>query len=454
MALIKCPECGREISSTVTECPHCGYQLRKRSQKVGLNDTQKKQILIICLIAVAVIAIVLGGYFVTKLDSSQQAAVVSLNNQMEKCIQTKIKGKSTDELSEYKRECLKLVEDYDQMEWKQRIRVAKHKEIEKRIKEIDIAVDNNRNNAVAHVSELIDAIKEVSLESEADIKEADNAYLQLDDKQRKEVKNYAELEEAKVKYDELCVNETITLINKIGKVSLENGAGSRINRAEKLYNSLTSQGQNNVTNYKTLQQKRDKYNKLNGYRRHLKKAKANMRAGKLNAANRHLKKVPSKFKFKNLKASKLKKQMKAKNAWVKLCGQWKTTSGIMRVYEIYDDDGSWENWESKLSNGQKTISVHCKLLDNGKVKLQIHGSVPCYTEYSSISEGLERGNISLNKTVTVSGMGTIRINKHTTMTLSTSGISVNYYKVDPNESQYFTYKYTTSMRCGKRIQKF
>lgn len=91
------------------------------------------------------------------------------------------------------------------------------------------------------------------------------------DKQRKEVKNYAELEETKVKYDELCVNETITLINKIGKVSLENGAGSRLNRAEKLYNSLTSQGQNNVTNYKTLQQKRDKYNKLNGYRRHLKK---------------------------------------------------------------------------------------------------------------------------------------------------------------------------------------
>lgn len=65
------------------------------------------------------------------------------------------------------------------MEWKQRIRVAKHKEIEKRIKEIDIAVDNIRNNAVAHVSELIDAIKEVSLESEADIKEANNAYLQL-----------------------------------------------------------------------------------------------------------------------------------------------------------------------------------------------------------------------------------------------------------------------------------
>lgn len=25
MALIKCPECGKEFSDTATTCPHCGY---------------------------------------------------------------------------------------------------------------------------------------------------------------------------------------------------------------------------------------------------------------------------------------------------------------------------------------------------------------------------------------------------------------------------------------------
>lgn len=29
MALIKCPECGREVSDTAPTCPHCGYQLKK-----------------------------------------------------------------------------------------------------------------------------------------------------------------------------------------------------------------------------------------------------------------------------------------------------------------------------------------------------------------------------------------------------------------------------------------
>lgn len=29
MALIKCPECGKEISDTCSRCIHCGYALRK-----------------------------------------------------------------------------------------------------------------------------------------------------------------------------------------------------------------------------------------------------------------------------------------------------------------------------------------------------------------------------------------------------------------------------------------
>lgn len=415
---------------------------------------KKRQILMICLIAVC--AIVLGGYLAMRLDLSQQEAVSSLNNQMEWCVQTEITDKSTGELFEYMKECLNLVADYDQMEWKQRIRVTQYKAIEERIQEIDSTVETARENEVAHVSELIDDIRGVSLDSEAAIKEAEDTYLQLDAKQREEISNYEVLEDAKerIQYDKIYVNNTIKSIIKIGKVSLENGAGSRIKKAEKLYNSLTSQEKNHVTNYKILQQKRDKYDKLNSYCRQLKKAKANMQAGKLNTANRYLKKVPSTFKFKNLKVSKLKKQMKAKNAWVKLCGKWKSTGGKMYVYKTHLYDDGWNGWECKINKGQKTISIRCKLQNNGKVKLLIRGSVPCYTNYSKVSKGLKDGNISLNKTVTVSGMGTIRINQYTTMKISASGISVYYYRNDPNKSQRFIYEYLTSMRCGKRIQKF
>lgn len=29
MALIKCPECNKEVSDTAETCPHCGYRLKK-----------------------------------------------------------------------------------------------------------------------------------------------------------------------------------------------------------------------------------------------------------------------------------------------------------------------------------------------------------------------------------------------------------------------------------------
>ena len=34
MALIKCPECGKEISSSAKKCPHCGYSLSHATSKV------------------------------------------------------------------------------------------------------------------------------------------------------------------------------------------------------------------------------------------------------------------------------------------------------------------------------------------------------------------------------------------------------------------------------------
>lgn len=40
MALIKCPECGYEISDKTTQCPHCGYVLKQEIQR-NVQDTSK-----------------------------------------------------------------------------------------------------------------------------------------------------------------------------------------------------------------------------------------------------------------------------------------------------------------------------------------------------------------------------------------------------------------------------
>ena len=48
MALIKCPECDKQISDKAESCPHCGYSLEKRpssnhnNNKTNLNELKNK----------------------------------------------------------------------------------------------------------------------------------------------------------------------------------------------------------------------------------------------------------------------------------------------------------------------------------------------------------------------------------------------------------------------------
>lgn len=50
MALIKCPECNKEVSDTVKKCPHCGYKIS--------NKSKKDRKIIILIIAIAIIVII------------------------------------------------------------------------------------------------------------------------------------------------------------------------------------------------------------------------------------------------------------------------------------------------------------------------------------------------------------------------------------------------------------
>jgi RNA polymerase subunit RPABC4/transcription elongation factor Spt4 len=54
MSLIKCQECGNEISDKAKTCPHCGYKVKKYN---------KKNIVIISSLSVMVIAIIIIIYF-------------------------------------------------------------------------------------------------------------------------------------------------------------------------------------------------------------------------------------------------------------------------------------------------------------------------------------------------------------------------------------------------------
>lgn len=54
MALIKCPECGKEISDKASACPNCGYKTKKEIQ------VNKKQIIVLIALIIAVVGIIFG----------------------------------------------------------------------------------------------------------------------------------------------------------------------------------------------------------------------------------------------------------------------------------------------------------------------------------------------------------------------------------------------------------
>lgn len=94
MALISCPECGREISDKVTSCPHCGYpfaeevqsqvvpqQVEVTSVKLGPKDPiAKKKILIGGLVAIIAIMAGIGAIFATNQHKAALAREEYIDN--------------------------------------------------------------------------------------------------------------------------------------------------------------------------------------------------------------------------------------------------------------------------------------------------------------------------------------------------------------------------------------
>lgn len=58
MALIKCPECQREISDQSKSCPYCGYQLHRMSADEK-SKIKKSVVGIVTIIAVIVLAVII-----------------------------------------------------------------------------------------------------------------------------------------------------------------------------------------------------------------------------------------------------------------------------------------------------------------------------------------------------------------------------------------------------------
>lgn len=51
--LVKCPECGKEVSDKATKCPNCAYSLKR----YGLKFREHKKVVIVAIVSLITIVV-------------------------------------------------------------------------------------------------------------------------------------------------------------------------------------------------------------------------------------------------------------------------------------------------------------------------------------------------------------------------------------------------------------
>lgn len=136
--------------------------------------------------------------------------------------------------------------------------VEKRNALDKLVKEAQIKAEQEKQ--VASVVALIDAIGDVTLDSEYAIKEAEKQFNKLTKEQKEKVANADKLSAATDKYNSMLCENCISIINNIGTVTLDNQQA--IVEAEACYNRLSADNKKKITNYNILVEARNEYTRL------------------------------------------------------------------------------------------------------------------------------------------------------------------------------------------------
>ncbi|MBO4997062.1 MAG: hypothetical protein J6D02_03580 [Lachnospira sp.] len=253
MALINCPECQKEISDTVKKCPKCGYKFKKK---------KGNKIIIPIIVVIVLIVIAVGGYFgIFYLNDDQKNRVAEYDQKIQQIMDVTYDNMDKKNLQSNLEDIQKLQEEVESLDFKTKNHLKEKNGAKEKAELVKKLITEKENDEIKVVSDLIGDIGEVTVDSNAAIKKAEEAYEKLDDELKSKVENYSDLQSARIKCDETMVENTIQLISEIGKVSLKEG-DKKIRAASSAYNNLSSDAKTKVTNADDLRKASEKYNKL------------------------------------------------------------------------------------------------------------------------------------------------------------------------------------------------
>lgn len=230
MALINCPECNKEISDQVTNCPNCGYPLKKKQSKAG-----KRIIIAVSVIVLVILVSVLIFVANLFLNSNEKKAIRYFQEgQLEEfqSIKPKMKSEETDNFSKFLE---KEVENIWNKYLKKEIDFqAATEQLEQLIKYSDTKHVTNYNDTMKRLKELDlsrTAFKEAAeAESDKNFRSAYNNYAKV----IKDDDNYDEAQSKMNAMEEALVDEYKKSAEEFAKQDNYTKALGDINKALKI----------------------------------------------------------------------------------------------------------------------------------------------------------------------------------------------------------------------------
>lgn len=184
--------------------------------------------------------------------------------------------------------------------------------------------------------------------------------------------------------------------------------------------------------------------------------------GELYKAKQLYESLPKEYEYNKIKVSDRMATLTEYNDFVNLSGEYYGKAGGMAVRQIWDYDGSWEEWTGEYS---ESASVKCKIQEDGTVKISGTASFYTYTRYSSLSTGLYPKSFDVPFSMTVkkgealpnslmngypaviSKSGTAG---HANVTYANGMLYLSFELYDENYSSNFTYKYLSNITYVKQ----
>lgn len=190
-------------------------------------------------------------------------------------------------------------------------------------------------------------------------------------------------------------------------------------------------------------------------------AEEKFQAGNLAEAQKLFKELDQTLEYNNVKVADRVALLKDYQSFINLIGTWSGTNGKVEVRHIYKRDGSWESWYSSYDD---SMTVNCKINEDGSVTLSGKANFYTYTNYSSVNYLVNGKFVDVPYSVTIKKGEKIPTTLvkypalvapsgeigYATLTYSNNKFSLSFTLNDKNYSQSFRNLYTSKITYSKK----